>query len=34
MLPTPEQIEGYIQQGLTCTHVTVEGDGQHFLRRL
>ena len=30
MLPTPEQIEGYIQQGLSCTHVNVEGDGQHF----
>lgn len=30
MLPTPEQIEGYIQQGLACTHVKVEGDGQHF----
>ncbi len=30
MLPTPEQIEGYIKQGITCTHIQVEGDGQHF----
>lgn len=30
MLPTPEQIKGYIEAGLDCTHVTVEGDGQHF----
>lgn len=30
MLPTPEQIEGYIKQGLPCTHIEVEGDGQHF----
>ena len=30
MLPTPEQIEGYIKQGIQCTHIQVEGDGQHF----
>jgi len=30
MLPTPEQIEGYIKQGISCTHIQVEGDGQHF----
>jgi len=30
MLPTPEQIKGYIEAGLDCTHVEVEGDGQHF----
>jgi acid stress-induced BolA-like protein IbaG/YrbA len=30
MFPTPEQIEGYIQQGITCTHIKVDGDGQHF----
>lgn len=30
MLPTPEKIKGYIQSGLDCTHVEVEGDGQHF----
>ena len=30
MFPTPEQIEGYIKQGIDCTHLKVEGDGQHF----
>ena len=30
MLPTPEQIESYIKQSITCTHLMVEGDGQHF----
>lgn len=30
MLPTPEQIESYIKQGIDCTHISVEGDGQHF----
>ena len=30
MLPTPEQIEGYIKQGIRCDHIQVEGDGQHF----
>ena len=30
MFPTPEQIEGYIKQGIDCTHIQVEGDGQHF----
>lgn len=30
MLPTPELIEKYIADGLDCTHVAVEGDGQHF----
>ena len=30
MFPTPEQIQSYIQQGITCSHLTVEGDGQHF----
>lgn len=30
MLPTPEQIEGYIKQGIQCTQIKVEGDGQHF----
>jgi acid stress-induced BolA-like protein IbaG/YrbA len=30
MFPTPEQIEGYIKQGLDCAHIQVEGDGQHF----
>ncbi|MGI4984014.1 MAG: BolA family protein [Janthinobacterium lividum] len=30
MLPTPEQIRAYITDGLTCEHIAVEGDGQHF----
>ena len=30
MLPTPEQIEGYIKLGSACTHIQGEGDGQHF----
>jgi acid stress-induced BolA-like protein IbaG/YrbA len=27
---TPELIHGYIANGLDCTHLEVEGDGQHF----
>lgn len=27
---TPEQIKGYIAQGLDCQHLEVSGDGQHF----
>jgi acid stress-induced BolA-like protein IbaG/YrbA len=30
MFPTPEQIKSYIAAGLDCSHLTVEGDGQHF----
>jgi acid stress-induced BolA-like protein IbaG/YrbA len=30
MFPTPEQIQSYIQQGIACNHLAVEGDGQHF----
>ena len=30
MALTPEQLQQYIQQGLPCTHLTVEGDGRHF----
>lgn len=30
MLPTPEQVKQYIAGGLSCTHLEVEGDGQHF----
>ena len=26
----PEQIKHYIESGLTCDHVEVAGDGQHF----
>ncbi|CBW74627.1 BolA family transcriptional regulator [Mycetohabitans rhizoxinica] len=30
MLPTPEQVKGYIEAGLPCERVDIEGDGQHF----
>lgn len=30
MLPTPELIKSYIAAKLDCTHLEVEGDGQHF----
>jgi acid stress-induced BolA-like protein IbaG/YrbA len=30
VLPTPELVKSYIAQGLECTHLKVEGDGQHF----
>ncbi|CAH0444919.1 BolA family protein [Ralstonia syzygii] len=30
MLPTPEQVKQYIEAGLPCEHLEVEGDGQHF----
>ncbi|WP_194724305.1 BolA family protein [Noviherbaspirillum malthae] len=30
MLPTPELVKSYIAAGLNCTHLEVEGDGQHF----
>lgn len=30
MLPTPEQVKQYIEAGLVCRHLEVEGDGQHF----
>jgi acid stress-induced BolA-like protein IbaG/YrbA len=30
MYPTPQEIKSYIQNGLECTHLSVEGDGQHF----
>lgn len=26
----PEQIKSYIESGLPCEYVAVEGDGQHF----
>jgi acid stress-induced BolA-like protein IbaG/YrbA len=28
--PTPEAIRDYIAGGLECSHLEVEGDGQHF----
>ncbi len=27
---TPENVKEYIQQGLECEHIHVEGDGRHF----
>ena len=30
MFPTPEQVKTYISEKLPCTHLEVEGDGQHF----
>jgi len=30
VLPTPELIKNYIANGLECTPLEVEGDGQHF----
>lgn len=30
MLPTPEQIKNYIAAGMECSHLNVQGDGQHF----
>ncbi|MDB5776688.1 MAG: Cell division protein BolA [Herbaspirillum sp.] len=30
MYPTPELVKDYIAAGLDCTHIEVEGDGQHF----
>ena len=27
---TPEKVKAYIQQGLDCEHIQVEGDGRHF----
>ena len=30
MTTTPELIHGYLQAGLECTHLEVDGDGRHF----
>lgn len=30
MATTPELIHGYLNNGLPCTHLEVDGDGQHF----
>ena len=30
MNPTPDQIRQYLQDGMSCQHVSVSGDGQHF----
>lgn len=29
-LPTPQDLHRYIAAGLECSHLHVEGDGQHF----
>lgn len=29
-LPTADDVQQYIAQGLPCEHLVVEGDGQHF----
>ena len=28
--PTPADVRAYIEKGLACAHVEVEGDGRHF----
>ncbi|AMO93464.1 bolA superfamily transcriptional regulator [Collimonas fungivorans] len=30
MFPTPDLVKSYIAAGLDCSHLDVEGDGQHF----
>jgi acid stress-induced BolA-like protein IbaG/YrbA len=30
MLPTPDDLRRYISDGMSCAHLEVEGDGQHF----
>jgi len=30
MLPTPEQIQQYIESHLPCEYIEVRGDGSHF----
>lgn len=27
---TPEQVRQYIEQGMACDHIEVQGDGAHF----
>ena len=29
-MTTPEQLQGYIRNGMQCDHVEVKGDGAHF----
>jgi acid stress-induced BolA-like protein IbaG/YrbA len=28
--PTPQDVQRFIAQGLSCQHLDVEGDGRHF----
>jgi acid stress-induced BolA-like protein IbaG/YrbA len=30
MEPTPDEVKRYIEQGLACERVEVDGDGRHF----
>ncbi len=30
MKVTPEDVKDFIQQGLECEHIRVDGDGRHF----
>lgn len=30
MKVTPDNVKDFIQQGLECEHIQVEGDGRHF----
>jgi acid stress-induced BolA-like protein IbaG/YrbA len=30
MKVTPDNVRDYIQQGLECEHIEVDGDGRHF----
>lgn len=30
MLPTPELVQKYIADNLSCEHIAVQGDGSHF----
>ena len=29
-LPTPQEVQGWINAGLDCAHLEVRGDGRHF----
>ncbi|MFM2396800.1 MAG: hypothetical protein RLZZ144_50 [Pseudomonadota bacterium] len=29
-MPTPEDVQRYIAEGMACEHVEVTGDGRHF----
>ena len=29
-MTTPEQVKSYIENGMQCEHVQVQGDGHHF----
>ena len=29
-MPTPEQVREYIERGISCDELVVEGDGTHF----